>query len=729
MKRHLPLYTVIILVFTILGWFIIQAGSQLRPAAEIVTTTAQASQEHLSQIQMSLNGFGENLHHSLALLFLQIITILVISRLFRLVFIRISQPTVIGEIVAGIMLGPSLLGWVWPEASVFLFPDNSMPNLQILSQIGLILFMFVIGMELDGKALKNKASDAIVISHASIIFPFFLGVVLSYFIYEEFAPKGIAFLPFCLFMGIAMSITAFPVLARIVQERGLTKTPLGTMVLTCAAADDVTAWCILAVVIAIVKAGAITSALFTILFSIVYVVLMLFVVRPLMARVGKVYNQKETINKPVVGLIFIVLLASAWVTEVIGIHALFGAFLAGVIMPEKMNFKKVITDKVEDVSVILLLPLFFVATGLRTEIGLLNDGYLWLVCGAIVAVAVTGKLVGSSIIAKILGQSWRNSLSIGVLMNTRGLMELIVLNIGYDLGVLSGEIFAMMVIMALVTTFMTGPCLQMVQWIFPEKSEKEKSGPGKRNVMISFGNPAMGGKLVQILHLFTGNDTRGLNITALHITPRSDLSPGEAIIFERESFQTLKSEARTLGFPVETIFRATEEVSEEIIDTSRMLKPSLLIMGSARSMFQENIMGGRIRKVLSETDSDVFIYKHRIDKEIRKILVLKYFPEDEILEEYAELVKTRSRLDIQTGGPILSDIMGKEVAEKYKYSPEYLSEFQLVITTADAWRTIVATREEWIEEAPNILLIKTSLLPDNNFATFSRNIQTTPHPA
>lgn len=728
MKKHLPVYIIIIMVFTILGWFIIQEGNQLRPSStKTETTVAETTGENLSQIQLSLQGFSENLHHSLALLFLQIIIILLISRLFRLVFIRISQPTVIGEIVAGIMLGPSLLGWIWPDAYLFLFPKDS-TNLQLLSQIGLILFMFVIGMELDGKALKNKASDAIVISHASIIFPFFLGIVLSYFIYEEFAPEGISFLPFCLFMGIAMSITAFPVLARIVQERGLTKTPLGTMVLTCAAADDVTAWCILAVVIAIVKAGAITPALFTILFSIIYVVLMLFVVRPLMARVGKVYNQKETINKPVVGLIFLVLLASAWTAEVIGIHALFGAFLAGVIMPEKMNFKKVITDKVEDVSVILLLPLFFVATGLRTKIGLLNDGYLWLVCGAIVAVAVIGKLGGSAIIARILGQNWRNSLSIGVLMNTRGLMELVVLNIGYDLGVLSEEVFAMMVIMALVTTFMTGPCLQLIQWLLPEKKEKEKTEAGKRNVMISFGNPAMGGKLVQVLHLFTGNNTRGLNITALHITPRSDLSPSEAIIFERESFQTLKSEARMLGFPVETIFRATEEVSEEIIDTSHLLNPSLLIMGSARSMFQENIMGGRIRKVLSEVDADVFIYKHRTDSNILKILVLKYFPEDEILEEYAELIQMRSGLEIQTGGPILSDMIGKEAAERYKYSAEYLSGFQLVITTTDAWRTIVATREEWVEEAPNILLIKTSQQPGKNFAAFSRSVQDNPHP-
>ncbi|RZM02688.1 MAG: cation/H(+) antiporter, partial [Pedobacter sp.] len=381
----------------------------------------------------------------------------------------------------------SFLGMYFPEYSGFLFPKQSLPNLQFLSQIGLILFMFVIGMELDLNVLKSKAKDAIVVSHASIIFPFTLGTGLAYFIYQHFAPANVGFLAFSLFMGIAMSITAFPVLARIVQERGLSKTKLGTIVITCAAADDITAWCILAAVIAIVKAGSIVSALFTILMAIAYVIIMLNVIRPFLKRMGEKYSTKETISKPVVAIFFLTLLGSAYMTEVIGIHALFGAFMAGVIMPASTNFRSIFIEKVEDVSLVLLLPLFFVFTGLRTQIGLLNDTHLWLVCGAIVFVAVMGKFIGSALAARYVGQNWKDSLSIGALMNTRGLMELVVLNIGYDLGVLSPEIFAMLVIMALLTTFMTGPALDIINKIFKEKIVKEASLKERPyNILMTF---------------------------------------------------------------------------------------------------------------------------------------------------------------------------------------------------------------------------------------------------
>jgi len=340
-----------------------------------------------------------------------------------------------------------------------LFPVASLGNLQLLSQIGLILFMFVIGMELDLKVLKNKANDAVVISHASIVIPFALGIGLSYYIYYQFAPVGVEFLSFSLFMGIAMSITAFPVLARIVQERGIHKTRLGTIVITCAAADDITAWCLLAVVIAIVKAGSFVSSLYVIGLALLYVLAMLFIVKPFLKRVGDLYAKKDNIKKSVVAIFLLTLIVSAYLSEIIGIHALFGAFMMGAIMPDISKFRNVFIDKVEDVSVILLLPLFFVFTGLRTEIGLINDAYLWKVTGCIIAVAVAGKFIGSALAARFVGQNWCDSLTIGALMNTRGLMELVVLNIGYELGVLSPKVFTMMVIMALVTTFMTGPAL------------------------------------------------------------------------------------------------------------------------------------------------------------------------------------------------------------------------------------------------------------------------------
>jgi Kef-type K+ transport system membrane component KefB len=263
-------------------------------------------------------------------------------------------------------------------------------------------------------------------------------------------------------MGIAMSITAFPVLARIVQERGLSGTPLGTMAITCAAADDITAWCILAVVVAIVKAGGLLTALVTILLALVFVLGMLVLVRPWLQR--RMARLKGTKTKVALG--FFVLLIAGYLAEVIGIHLLFGAFLAGVIMPEEANIKKVLTDKLEDVSVVILLPIFFAFTGLRTQMGLLNESHLWGVFAAIMLVAVSGKFAGSALTARLVGQPWQESLSIGALMNTRGLMELVVLNIGFDLGILSPQVFAMMVLMALATTFMTGPLLDFINYYY-----------------------------------------------------------------------------------------------------------------------------------------------------------------------------------------------------------------------------------------------------------------------
>jgi Kef-type K+ transport system membrane component KefB len=324
-------------------------------------------------------------------------------------------------------------------------------------------------MELDIGILKRSAHDAIVVSHASIIFPYFLGVGLAYFLYQNYAPDNISFTAFALFIGIAMSITAFPVLARIVQERNLTKDHLGTLAITCAAVDDVTAWSLLAVVIAIVKAGNITGALFTIFFSVLYVLFMLLVVKRLLNKIAQTHFTRETVNKPVLAILFGILLMSSYLTEVIGIHALFGAFMAGVIIPANQAFRRVLAEKIEDFSLVFLLPLFFVYTGLRTQIGLLNDPSLWVVCLIIIAVAVTGKFFGSALAAKFVGQSWRDSLVLGALMNTRGLMELVVLNIGYDLGVLTPEIFAMMVLMALITTFMTGPAIDLVDYINKRK--------------------------------------------------------------------------------------------------------------------------------------------------------------------------------------------------------------------------------------------------------------------
>ena len=416
--------------------------------------------------------FVNNIKSPLGLILLQIISILLVSRVFGTLFVKLKQPAVVGEMVAGILLGPSIMGALAAGFSEFLFPKNSLNNLQFLSQIGLAFFMFIIGMELDIEKLRKKAHNAVVISHASIVFPYFLGVTAAYFLFEKFAPTNVGFTAFALFMGIAISITAFPVLARILHERGLTKSSLGAIVISCAAFDDVSAWCILAVVIAIAKAGGIGSAIFTIALTIVFVMIMLILVRPLLKKICNQFEQSDDLNKNLVVIVFFVMLLSACITEVIGIHALFGAFLAGVIMPQKTSIRNLLMEKIEDVSILMLLPLFFAFTGLRTQIGLLNQGHLWVTCGFIILVAVVGKFGGSAIAAKLTGQTWKDSFSIGALMNTRGLMELIVLNIGYDLGILSPALFAIMVIMALSTTFMTGPMLDIIEYISNKTSLK-----------------------------------------------------------------------------------------------------------------------------------------------------------------------------------------------------------------------------------------------------------------
>jgi len=400
------------------------------------------------------------------LLIAQIGAVLVASRLVGLVFRHIGQPQVMGEMAAGIMLGPSLLGWLAPDLSAALFPPASLGFLGALSQIGLLIFMFLVGLALDPAQLRGRGRTAVVTSHASIAAPFCLGAVLALFLYPRLAQDGVGFAGFALFLGAAMSVTAFPVLARILTERDLLKTRVGSVAIACAAVDDVTAWCILAIVVVIVRAtggGHAADVLpRTLAGSALYLGLMLYGVRPLLRRLEEVHRRRARLTQDLLTVVLLLALGSAWVTEWLGIHALFGAFLAGAVLPKGRRFVHDLTAKLEDVTVVLLLPLFFAFTGLRTRFGLVSGAELWLYCAVIVAVAVLGKFGGSAVAARVTGMPWRAAGAIGVLMNTRGLMELVILNVGLDLGVLSPTLFAMMVLMALATTFMTSPLLQLI---------------------------------------------------------------------------------------------------------------------------------------------------------------------------------------------------------------------------------------------------------------------------
>jgi Kef-type K+ transport system membrane component KefB len=411
----------------------------------------------------------------LAVLLFQIAVVAIAARGMGMLFRKIGQPQVVGEMAAGVMLGPSLLGWAFPAAWQILFPPDSLGYLNVLSQVGLLLFMFLVGLEFQPRLLRNQGHAAILTSHVSITLPYLLGAALALYLYPRLADDSVRFREFALFLGAAMSITAFPVLARILRERQLHKTELGSVTIACAAVDDVTAWCLLAYILVLVRAAHGAVRLWVTLAGLtVYLLFMVFVARRLLTGFVRVFRRRKALGEDMMALILVLLLVSAWATERLGVHLLFGAFLFGAVMPKEKRFLAQLTEKIESVTIVLFLPLFFAYTGLRTSVGQITGGEMWFYCVLILLVAVTGKLAGSAVASRVAGLRWRDATALGVLMNTRGLMELVILNIGLDLGVISPALFSMMVVMALATTFMTTP---MLEWIYPVRAiRREQSG-------------------------------------------------------------------------------------------------------------------------------------------------------------------------------------------------------------------------------------------------------------
>ena len=393
---------------------------------------------------------------------LALLVVIVLSRALGWLFKRLRQPAVIGEVVAGLVLGPSLLGRVAPGIANAILPDAISAPLGVISQVGVVLFMFLVGLELDTAELRKHSRATIPISHASIVVPFLLGGVGALFLYPRLGVPGVPFVVFALFFGVSMSVTAFPVLARILTDRGLERTPLGVIALACAAIDDVTAWCLLAIVVSVATRSSAVGAFPTLGLTLTYGCAVLLVVRPIIERAARRLDLVPAIGRGAIAAMFIALLGSALVTESIGIHALFGAFLLGAVVPHESRLAKELRAKLEDVVTILLLPAYFAFTGLRTEIGLVSGAGEWAIAMGLILIASLGKIGGTTFAARLVGQDWRSAASLGVLMNTRGLMELIVLNVGLDLGVLSPKLFAMMIVMALVTTFATSPLLELI---------------------------------------------------------------------------------------------------------------------------------------------------------------------------------------------------------------------------------------------------------------------------
>ncbi len=396
-------------------------------------------------------------------LVLQIAVILGACRVVGTLFQKIRQPRVVGEMFAGIMLGPSLLGWMAPRFETYLFPSSSLGYLNALSQVGVIIFMFLVGLGINLKELKSQGHAAVLTSHVSIVGPFVLAAALARFLYPRLSDDSVTFTSFALFMGAAMSITAFPVLARILSERGMLSSRLGTVAIACAAVDDATGWCILAYIIVLIRAAHRQTPLWlTFAGVILFALMMIYGVRRLLQGFETAYKKRGVLSDNLVAFMLLLVLASALCTEWLGIHLLFGSFLMGAIMPKEQKFVRYVLDRFETITVTLLLPLFFAFTGLRTNIGLVSGSQMWIYCGLIILVATGGKLGGSMLACWITGMRLREAAGLGTLMNTRGLMELVILNIGLDIKVISPALFSMMVLMALTTTFMTTPVLELI---------------------------------------------------------------------------------------------------------------------------------------------------------------------------------------------------------------------------------------------------------------------------
>ncbi len=435
--------------------FIRSAGERLPPPV------AQAV-----AVPVSSGQAIDTLFHALLSLAVIIVTARAVGGLFGL----IGQPAVIGEVVGGILLGPSLLGRISPALYAQVLPPAVTPFLNVYAQLGVILYLFLVGLELDLSVIRKAGGATLAISHASITVPFLLGSGLALAIYPRLATSGVPFTVFALFLGVSLSVTAFPVLARILTDRKISRTPMGAIALTCAAIDDVTAWCLLAIVVSISNARA-ADAVRTVLLTIAFVVLVLVVVAPIVRQVIPRIERAENLTRTELSILFIAMLASSMTTQYIGIHGFFGAFLIGAIIPHGSRIATEMNRRLGDFVAVLFLPAFFAYTGMRTQIGLLNGTVTWIICGAITVAACLGKFGGTVMASRWSGFTWRDSAALGMLMNTRGLVELIVLNIGLDLGVITPTLFAMLVLMALVTTFMTTPILQRLlrrhPWIEP----------------------------------------------------------------------------------------------------------------------------------------------------------------------------------------------------------------------------------------------------------------------
>lgn len=751
-KKHLLksylFYLLIVLIFAGGLWATIYTGREF-----VMTDGSHAPT--MATISTAFDHFMEGVYHhstsSIGLLLLQIFIILVVARITGWLFTRMHQPAVIGEIVAGILLGPTLMGNVWPEGFAFLFPASSLGAIELLSQFGLILFMFAVGMELNLHDIKVRFTDSLVISHSSIFVPFLLSLPLSFVIYPELSAQySTPFIPFVLFIGIAMSITAFPVLARIISEHGLNRLPLGKLSLSTAALGDISAWLFLAAIMAITQSGSISSSGFNLLLMFVYLLIMFGLIRPIFKVMGKIYDNSEVVSHTMIGIIFITLILSSYATEMLSMHALFGAFIMGLVMPEDQKFRNIITQKVEDVSLMLFLPLFFVSSGLQTQLGLISNGWMWGMLAIFTLVAVVGKVGGTYVAARATGHSEKDSLYLGAFMNTRGLMELVVLSIGLQLGVLPPPIYAVLVLMTIITTVMTQPLIGVINAFFKRKAKKNRYPHAIKNiynggkVLLSFGRPESGLLLLRLANDLLRRGERMPTVTALHITPDTDINPNQAEAIRTQCFAPLIAESEQMNLPLETTYEIASNIERAIVDELEegydllMVGAGIRLSARASDMEANNYRRmlekrlGRFSVATGEAlfamhsmlkDKMDFFVKHAsctvavfVDRNYHtpnRILVLTDSLTDISLLPYARTIaeNTGATLTIQPSheGARIKETQlrtGETLLDDQPLpTPEILSQYDFMFVSYGYWKKLMAQKPNLLEAIPSTIIL------------------------
>jgi Kef-type K+ transport system membrane component KefB len=600
---------------------VLTTPSGLGPAGERFTATKQRE------------SFG----HLVAIFFLAAVIVMLAARALGTVAVKLRQPRVMGEIVAGIALGPTIFGWLAPGLQAAVFATDILPAFGVAANLGLVLYMFLVGLEVDVSQLRGRVTQAAAISNTSVALPMILGLIVAVPLYELVGPDK-RFVAFALFMGVAMSITAFPVLARILVERRMLKRPVGALTLACAAIDDVTAWFLIALATAVAVAGTAADVLQTIALAIAFCLFMWLLVRPLLGRAAVAFDEAGRVPGGWVAAILAGILLSAFATEEIGIAVIFGAFIMGLVMPRNAGLTEDVTHRIEDLVVILLLPLFFAYTGLKTNIGLLDRPVLWALTLLLIAVAIVGKFVGAMLAARLTGFDWRASAVIGTLMNTRGLTELIVLNLALEKGVISDALFAMLVIMALVTTFMAGPLLSLFdpknEYGAPLEDELEEARRVSqvefpelhvpdRSILVA---PQTDAALAQLRGLAEplarSEPPRELIVARLVRPPRRAWLSG-GLQTENKLLQQAMNEVTfarldlmDAGIAARGIAFSSADPGDDLVKLAETEEVDLLLTDGRRPLLGDGVPRGDVGKVLSDAPCDVAVLVARDDQQV-----------------------------------------------------------------------------------------------------------------